>query len=265
MQVFFVTLAGAPRENNHPGTLDEQADKSLPASGLSRRASRRVAVLRRVIRANGLCVASRAAEPSKNVRGVAETVGSVAVRGGLVLAVVALVSSCAFPSRASRRTTGPQSRSSRRSESSLADSSGRGPSKVVVASWYGPGFNGRRTANGEVFNQNEMSAASRTLPLGSRVLITNLANGRSVVVRINDRGPYVGRRQIDLSKRAAQSLGIIRYGTARVRVTVLRSGPGYGRSASAARWTPLNSTMGNPSQGSPLASITASGRGRTEP
>ena len=90
--------------------------------------------------------------------------------------------------------------------------------RVTLASWYGPGFNGRRTSSGEVFNQNRLTAASRDLPLGSRVRVTNLANGRSVVVLVNDRGPYVRGRGIDLSKRAAADLGIERAGVARVEI-----------------------------------------------
>jgi len=88
-----------------------------------------------------------------------------------------------------------------------------------LASWYGPGFNGRLTTTGERFNQNAMTAASKTLPLGSRVLVTNPENGCSVEVRINDRGPHVRGRTLDLSKRAAQKLGITRKGVARVEIT----------------------------------------------
>jgi rare lipoprotein A len=83
-----------------------------------------------------------------------------------------------------------------------------------VASYYGPGFHGRRTANGERFNQWEMTAAHRTLPFGTRVKVTNPRNGRSVVVRINDRGPFHGNRIIDLSTAAARAIGIS--GTGRV-------------------------------------------------
>ena len=88
-----------------------------------------------------------------------------------------------------------------------------------LASWYGPGFNGRLTTTGERFNQNAMTAASKTLPLGSRVVVTNPENGRSVEVRINDRGPHVRGRTLDLSKRAAQKLGITRKGVARVEIS----------------------------------------------
>jgi len=91
--------------------------------------------------------------------------------------------------------------------------------KPELASWYGPGFNGRLTTTGERFNENAMTAASKTLPLGSRVVVTNPENGRSVEVRINDRGPHVRGRTLDLSKRAAQKLGITRKGVAPVEIT----------------------------------------------
>lgn len=90
-----------------------------------------------------------------------------------------------------------------------------------LASWYGPGFHGRRSANGEIYNQNALTAAHRSLPFGTRVRVTNTRTGRSVVVRINDRGPYAGGRIIDLSAAAAQILGVIHTGVAPVRVEVL--------------------------------------------
>lgn len=77
-----------------------------------------------------------------------------------------------------------------------------------TASWYGPGFHGRRTASGERFNSSDMTAAHRSLPFGTRLRVVNEANGRSVVVRINDRGPYAHRRIIDLAKGPAQALGL---------------------------------------------------------
>ena len=91
-------------------------------------------------------------------------------------------------------------------------------SQTGKASWYGPGFHGKKTANGERFDMNTLTAAHRTLPISSRVRVTNLANGKSVVVRINDRGPYHGNRVMDLSKAAAQELGFIRTGTAQVKI-----------------------------------------------
>ena len=90
-----------------------------------------------------------------------------------------------------------------------------------VASWYGPDFHGKLTGNGEVFDQNVLSAAHKTLPMPCIVRVTNLENGRSVVVRVNDRGPFVNNRVIDMSRRGAQLLGFEGKGTARVRVQIL--------------------------------------------
>ncbi len=90
-----------------------------------------------------------------------------------------------------------------------------------LASYYGSEFQGRRTANGEVYDENKLTAAHRTLPFGTRVRVTNLTNGKSVVVRINDRGPFRGGRIIDLSRRAAREIDSIREGVVRVRVVRL--------------------------------------------
>ncbi len=90
-----------------------------------------------------------------------------------------------------------------------------------VASWYGPGFHGKRTANGEIYDQYELTAAHTTLPLGTRVMVTSLTNGRAVEVRVNDRGPFVGGRVIDLSYAAARVIGMIGPGTMPVRVEVI--------------------------------------------
>lgn len=90
-----------------------------------------------------------------------------------------------------------------------------------IASWYGDDFHNKLTANGEVYNKNELTAAHKTLPLPSLARVTNLENGRSVVVRINDRGPFSGARLIDVSQRSAQLLGFEQQGTAKVRVQVL--------------------------------------------
>jgi rare lipoprotein A len=91
-----------------------------------------------------------------------------------------------------------------------------GGSAIVVASWYGPSFHGRRTASGQVFDQERLTAAHKTLPFGTKLRVTNLRNGRSVLVTVNDRGPFVRNRQLDLSLGAARRLGIIRPGTAPV-------------------------------------------------
>lgn len=90
-----------------------------------------------------------------------------------------------------------------------------------IASWYGPNFHAKMTANGETFDQNAVTAAHKTLPMPSVVRVTNLENGRSLVVRVNDRGPFVNGRIIDLSRRSAQLLGLEGAGTAKVRVQVL--------------------------------------------
>lgn len=94
-----------------------------------------------------------------------------------------------------------------------------------IGSWYGEQFHNKRTANGEIFDMNEVTAAHPTLPMPSLVRVTNLENGRSIVVRMNDRGPYANGRIIDLSRRSAQLLGYERQGTARVRVQYIGPAP----------------------------------------
>jgi rare lipoprotein A len=94
------------------------------------------------------------------------------------------------------------------------------PEEVGVASYYGRAHDGRRTASGEIFDMNGMTAAHRTLPFGTHVRVTNLANGRAVTVRINDRGPFRRGRILDLSYGAARKLGIVGRGIAKVRVAV---------------------------------------------
>lgn len=90
------------------------------------------------------------------------------------------------------------------------------------ASWYGPGFHGRKTASGEIYDMYAMTAAHKRLPLGTKVKVTNLDNGKSVVVRINDRGPFHGNRILDLSKAAAGKIGAIEKGVAPVSIVVMR-------------------------------------------
>lgn len=90
-----------------------------------------------------------------------------------------------------------------------------------IASWYGPGFHEKNTANGEVFDQNDLTAAHRTLPMPSIVEVTNLENGRSLRLRVNDRGPFAHGRILDVSRRGSQLLGFNNQGTARVRVRIL--------------------------------------------
>ena len=94
----------------------------------------------------------------------------------------------------------------------------RGYDQTGTASYYGARHHGKRTASGEPFDQHGLTAAHRQLPFGTRVLVTNLSNNKSVVVRINDRGPHTRGRLIDLSRQAAEQLGMLRSGTAKVRV-----------------------------------------------
>lgn len=103
--------------------------------------------------------------------------------------------------------------------------------QVGTASWYGPGFNGKKTASGKRFDQNKLTAAHRSLPLDTVVKVTNLDNGKAVNVEINDRGPYSGKRVIDLSRAAARKLDMTDDGTARVRIEVAEV-PGSGAQSS---------------------------------
>jgi rare lipoprotein A len=96
-------------------------------------------------------------------------------------------------------------------------------SVVGIASWYGPGFDGRPTATGEIYSQNDLTAASNVFPLGSEVLVTDIGSGHAVEVRINDRGPFRKGRKIDLSYAAARSLGMVAPGTAAVRMDLLQT------------------------------------------
>ena len=96
-----------------------------------------------------------------------------------------------------------------------------GAAETGIASWYGVPYHGRRTSNGEVYDMNKLTAAHLSLPFGAWVRVANLGNGREVDVRINDRGPFVKNRVIDLSRAAAQQIGMLGPGTARVRMTVI--------------------------------------------
>ena len=102
----------------------------------------------------------------------------------------------------------------------------RGDIITGIASWYGPNFHGKLTANGEVFDQYGVTAAHKTLPLGTVVRVTNLDNDKSVILRINDRGPYVGDRVLDCSYGAATKLDFIKKGTASVEIKIIELGDG---------------------------------------
>jgi rare lipoprotein A len=92
----------------------------------------------------------------------------------------------------------------------------------MKASWYGPGFHGRKTANGEIYDQMSFTAAHKSLKFGTLLKITNLKNNKSVVIRINDRGPYIHGRDLDLSKAAALELGMVRKGVAKIKVEEIK-------------------------------------------
>jgi rare lipoprotein A (peptidoglycan hydrolase) len=129
------------------------------------------------------------------------------------------------PMQGLRRETPPVAKGPSRRETQQPPPSEKIPELALpttmetgLASWYGPKFHGKLTASGEVFNQEKLTAAHPTLPLGSRVKVTNLDNGKSVDLRINDRGPYKGGRIIDVSRAAARTLGMVGRGIAPVRV-----------------------------------------------
>ncbi len=111
-----------------------------------------------------------------------------------------------------------------------------------IASWYGAEFHGRSTANGERFDMNAVSAAHKTLPLPSEVRVTNLDNGRTMTLRVNDRGPFARGRLIDVSRRAAQLLGFYGVGTAKVRVQFVRLAP-LTQMANAAEASPVTASL----------------------
>ena len=143
---------------------------------------------------------------------------SVSVRIVISLSVAFLVTSCGAI-RTSAPSTTPDAPALSAAELNAAMEIQSG-----IASWYGPNFHGKLTANGETYNMNDLTAAHRTLPFNTVVQVENIGNGRSVVVRINDRGPYVGDRVIDLSRRAAQKIDMENAGTAGVRIYLLKEG-----------------------------------------
>ena len=96
--------------------------------------------------------------------------------------------------------------------------------QIGIASYYGSKFHKKRTANGEIFNMNKVSAAHKTYPLGTKVKVTNMKNGKSIKLTINDRGPYVKGRIIDLSYKAARKIDFVNQGTTKVRIDVIRLG-----------------------------------------
>lgn len=123
--------------------------------------------------------------------------------------------------------------------------SARGFSQKGIASWYGKKFHGRKTANGEIYDMYAMTAAHKTLPLGTWVRVHNLNNGRKIVVRVNDRGPFIRDRIIDLSYKAAKKLKITGTGTAPVKIYALgKTAKGFSTSKTV-KYKPLNYWKGN--------------------
>ena len=137
----------------------------------------------------------------------------------LALAVIAL--GCASSKLATKSAPSPQA------QASSAQQAITPPVQIVrgMASWYGgKRFNGRKTASGERMNRKALTCAHPTLPFGTRIRVLDLSSGKSVIVRVNDRGPFTKNRLIDLSEAAARSIGLIRKGTAEVELTVLDEG-----------------------------------------
>jgi rare lipoprotein A len=133
------------------------------------------------------------------------------------------------------------------------------PLETGVASWYGPTFHGKKTSNGETYDQEKLSCAHRTLPFGSYLLVRNLDNGSSVVVRVNDRGPFAKNRIIDLSAAAARIIGMIPTGTARVTLTLIPK-----EEALAWKGGPLAGAVDAPPDAAPGTSIPANARVRIQ-
>jgi rare lipoprotein A len=147
---------------------------------------------------------------------------------GWALALVALTAMCAIgcgtgnvQSHDTSRATGHHSQvaAGSREQSAGARGTPLGPTHVVTSSWYGPGYDGHRTSSGERFDPKALTAASKTLPLGSSLKVTNVKNGHSAQVKINDRGPAVRGRSLDLSPAAAQKIGLTKSGVAPVEIT----------------------------------------------
>jgi len=143
---------------------------------------------------------------------------SLKLVAAIILATV-ILQACGIARVGTERSSGQEPRSESRSAAEAVRMLQTG-----VASWYGPNFHGKVTANGEVFNMNDFTAAHRTLPFNTVVLVRNLDNGESVNVRINDRGPYVDNRVIDLSRRAAREIDMENNGTANVQIMFLDEG-----------------------------------------
>ena len=164
------------------------------------------------------------------------TFKALALFRGSIIVVCSLLLACSSSPRFVGKgagNNGGSSSSREETRGSTASSGTARPSsgKVLltlegISSYYADAFHGKLTSNGETFNMNDVTAAHRTFPFGTKIKVTNLDNQRIVVVRVNDRGPYVDGRIIDLSLGAAKVIGLIQSGTARVRLEVLQGGDG---------------------------------------
>ena len=153
----------------------------------------------------------------------------------IIVSALAISSGCAHkqPARAATPHTAPNASSKKNSQISVPQSAPAkiGETETGLASWYGNPYHGRRTASGEIYDMEQLTAAHRTLPFGTWVRVVNLGNGKTVDVRITDRGPFVENRIIDLSHAAAQTIELIGPGVATVRLDILSvpstSGPNW--------------------------------------
>jgi rare lipoprotein A len=139
----------------------------------------------------------------------------------LCIALLVCFLSTAFASESAAKSPATQAPYVIKNKRYFPIPSAHGYSQKGIASWYGPGFHGRRTSNGEIYDKHAMTAAHKTLPMNTMLMVKNLDNGKKTVVRVNDRGPFVRGRIVDLSYKAAQILGAVKKGTARVQIVAL--------------------------------------------
>lgn len=166
-------------------------------------------------------VCGSAAQPSKKAVKVAKVKPSNAATANAPVKVKKKFAAASKPKTKVKVASAPV----KAKKTKVAKASGGGASyQSGMASWYGGKFHGRKTANGETYNMNAMTAAHKTLPFGTRVRVTNTRNGDTTVVRINDRGPFIAGRIIDLSRAAAADIGVTNSGVAPVKISILGKG-----------------------------------------
>lgn len=158
--------------------------------------------------------------------------------GGAILVV--LVLGCALP--IGRQAPLPPPVVAPQVKEEVPNAEGPKVEQVGNASWYGPAQDGKETASGETFDQKKLTAAHPTLPLGSKAVVTNLETGKSVEVTINDRGPHVKGRKIDLSRAAARQIGMSKKGVAKVKIETRRRRPATKKRTTKSREAPVATT-----------------------